>query len=325
MFILIAPVNWGFNSPEDFFRRREDIIRKFYEDRVHNTPSINSKPNEIELSLDRITPGFQNIREALINNAIIAMYENRREINDINNEDFQELFVEQDGNTLHVRIFNHSYPPLAQPGKYDAMEKLNQEFDILNKAISNGDIDINNVIVYFDRVKYLNSEGLGKLIILQKVLKALDGRLELTGVNPQLNEVLRITHLDSYFNVIKMPEDKYKEIIIEQFNAKGLSDKNNALIKLRSRSYLGERAKILKDELEFIMNTCSDAGFVVIDFDGVEEADPSLLTTIYDFQQDLSLSGNALLIHNLSDKLRKSKFGLNLLSFGERLTAVTII
>ena len=151
------------------------------------------------------------------------------------------------------------------------------------------------------------------------------GRLELAGINPQLDEVLKVTHLDSYFNIIKKPEDKYREITVEQLDPKGLSDKNNALITLRSRRYIGERAMILKHELEFAMNTCRDAGFVIIDFDGVEEVDSSLLTTIYDLQQDLSLSDNALLIHNLSDKLRQSKFGSDLIGFSEKLTAVTIV
>jgi anti-anti-sigma factor len=56
------------------------------------------------------------------------------------------------------------------------------------------------VIVDFGEVKFFSSEVLGVLINVRKKLSALGSKVVISGLNPKLYRVFRITNLDSIFN-----------------------------------------------------------------------------------------------------------------------------
>ncbi len=55
------------------------------------------------------------------------------------------------------------------------------------------------VIVDFDGVKFFSSLLLGLLVEIWKKMKAYDGTMVISGINPSLNRVFRITNLDKIF------------------------------------------------------------------------------------------------------------------------------
>lgn len=55
------------------------------------------------------------------------------------------------------------------------------------------------VIVDFDGVKFFSSQVLGMLVDIWKRLKKYDGRVVISGINPDLSRVFRITNLDTLF------------------------------------------------------------------------------------------------------------------------------
>ncbi len=59
------------------------------------------------------------------------------------------------------------------------------------------------VLLNFGNVEYLSSAALGKLITLNKKLQAVNGRLVLCNIDPQIYEVFEITKLNKLFNIQK--------------------------------------------------------------------------------------------------------------------------
>ena len=55
----------------------------------------------------------------------------------------------------------------------------------------------------FDRVVYLSSSALGMLIGLQRRIVQRQARMKLSGINPEVMEVFRITKLDTVFDIYK--------------------------------------------------------------------------------------------------------------------------
>lgn len=58
-----------------------------------------------------------------------------------------------------------------------------------------------DVLLDFTHVRYLSSQAIGMIINLHKKLSQARGTLELTGVNPQLLQLLKITKLDRILKV----------------------------------------------------------------------------------------------------------------------------
>ena len=56
------------------------------------------------------------------------------------------------------------------------------------------------IIIDFDRVLFLSSRMLGLLVDIWKRLKNCGGMLLVSGINPQLKRVFRITNLDKIFD-----------------------------------------------------------------------------------------------------------------------------
>ena len=57
------------------------------------------------------------------------------------------------------------------------------------------------IVLDFSNVEYLSSAALGKLITLDKKVKAARGKLRLCGIRPEIYEVFAITRLNKVFNI----------------------------------------------------------------------------------------------------------------------------
>jgi anti-sigma B factor antagonist len=57
------------------------------------------------------------------------------------------------------------------------------------------------IVLDFGNVEYLSSAALGKLITLDKKVKAAKGKLRLCGIRPEIYEVFAITRLNKVFSI----------------------------------------------------------------------------------------------------------------------------
>ena len=63
------------------------------------------------------------------------------------------------------------------------------------------------VILDFSNVEYLSSAALGKLITMDKKVKANSGKLRLCSIRPDIYEVFAITKLNKLFDIKDAQED----------------------------------------------------------------------------------------------------------------------
>ncbi|MSQ95540.1 MAG: anti-sigma factor antagonist [Gemmataceae bacterium] len=69
------------------------------------------------------------------------------------------------------------------------------------------------LLLNFDKVEYMSSAALGKLINLHKKLTGLKGKLAMCAVIPQIMEVFTITKLDKIFKIFPT-----EEVALKTFN-----------------------------------------------------------------------------------------------------------
>ena len=69
------------------------------------------------------------------------------------------------------------------------------------------------IVFDFSRVKFFTSQVLGILLDVRSRLKACDGQVVISGINPQLHRVFKITNLDKIFSFF--PDGKSA---VEHFN-----------------------------------------------------------------------------------------------------------
>ena len=62
------------------------------------------------------------------------------------------------------------------------------------------DQDVCNMVVDFSTVSFFSSQMLGLLVDIWRRIKDKGGTLLISGINPQLTRVFRITHLDKLFD-----------------------------------------------------------------------------------------------------------------------------
>ena len=62
------------------------------------------------------------------------------------------------------------------------------------------DQDVCNMVVDFSTVSFFSSQMLGLLVDIWRRIKDKGGALLISGINPQLTRVFRITHLDKLFD-----------------------------------------------------------------------------------------------------------------------------
>lgn len=64
----------------------------------------------------------------------------------------------------------------------------------------------NKIILDFSNVEYLSSAALGKLITMEKKVKAAKGKLRLCCIRPEIYEVFAITKLNRLFKIYEDQE-----------------------------------------------------------------------------------------------------------------------
>ena len=62
------------------------------------------------------------------------------------------------------------------------------------------------IVLDFSNVEYLSSAALGKLIVMDKKVKAAQGQLRMCAVRPDIYEVFKITKLNKLFNTFDSRE-----------------------------------------------------------------------------------------------------------------------
>lgn len=62
------------------------------------------------------------------------------------------------------------------------------------------------IVLDFTNVEYLSSAALGKLIVMDKKVKAVQGNLRMCAVRPEIYEVFKITKLNKLFDVYDTQE-----------------------------------------------------------------------------------------------------------------------
>lgn len=67
------------------------------------------------------------------------------------------------------------------------------------------------IVVDFSQVKFFSSQVLGMLLEMRGKLKAYDGEVVISSINPQLYRVFRITNLDKIFKFFPDKESAIKE------------------------------------------------------------------------------------------------------------------
>lgn len=62
------------------------------------------------------------------------------------------------------------------------------------------------IVLDFSNVEYLSSAALGKLITMEKKVKAAGGKLRLCNIRPEIYEVFAITRLNKLFSICENQE-----------------------------------------------------------------------------------------------------------------------
>jgi len=63
------------------------------------------------------------------------------------------------------------------------------------------------LLISFENVDHLSSAALGTLITINNKVRAKDGQLRLTNINPQIYEVFQLTRLNQLFHIHETAED----------------------------------------------------------------------------------------------------------------------
>jgi len=63
------------------------------------------------------------------------------------------------------------------------------------------------VVINMDNVRFLSSSAINKLIVLERRLTSNGGRLKLSNLRPEVEEVFNITQLHSVFDIRSNEED----------------------------------------------------------------------------------------------------------------------
>lgn len=66
------------------------------------------------------------------------------------------------------------------------------------------------ILLNFANVEFLSSAALGKLITLDRKVKAAKGRLKMCNIRPEIFEVFQITKLNKVFDIRKDEADAVK-------------------------------------------------------------------------------------------------------------------
>ena len=82
-------------------------------------------------------------------------------------------------------------PSISTAGDIEVMAKVLREFLTESRP--------EKIIVDFSGLKFFSSQVLGLLVEVWKKLKVYGGRVVISGINPELGRVFKITNLDTLF------------------------------------------------------------------------------------------------------------------------------
>ena len=108
-------------------------------------------------------------------------------MNETHNMEMLDIRTEND---IFLVSFKH-----ASIGGIGEVEKIAETLRDLIK-----DQDVCNMVVDFSTVSFFSSQMLGLLVDIWRRIKDKGGALLISGINPQLTRVFRITHLDKIFD-----------------------------------------------------------------------------------------------------------------------------
>ncbi len=115
-------------------------------------------------------------------------------------------------NTLNFSVVVRSSPEHSTASLVD----VEGEVDVLTsprlKTALAGVIDsgASTVLINLDRVKYLDSTGLGVIVSAMKRIREKDGTIVLAGLSPHLMKIFEITGLRKVFDVYSTEGDALK-------------------------------------------------------------------------------------------------------------------
>ncbi|MHC4292097.1 MAG: STAS domain-containing protein [Planctomycetota bacterium] len=104
-------------------------------------------------------------------------------------KDTNILGIKKDGDVLIVSFKQASISGIGE------MEQISET---LQDSIRNH--HTRKMIIDFSNVCFFSSQMLGLLVNIWRKIKDMEGTLLISGINPQLTRVFRITHLDKLFD-----------------------------------------------------------------------------------------------------------------------------
>ena len=118
----------------------------------------------------------------------------------------EELFLSETHNTemLDIRTENGVFVVSFRQASIGGIGEVEKIAETLRELIK--DQDACNMVVDFSHVSFFSSQMLGLLVDIWRRIKDRGGRLLISGINPQLTRVFRITHLDKLFDFYENPE-----------------------------------------------------------------------------------------------------------------------
>jgi len=112
----------------------------------------------------------------------------------------EELFLNETHNTemLDIRTENGVFIVSFKQASIGGIGEVEKIAETLRELIK--DQNICNMVVDFSTVSFFSSQMLGLLVDIWRRIKDKGGTLLISGINPQLTRVFRITHLDKLFD-----------------------------------------------------------------------------------------------------------------------------
>ena len=102
----------------------------------------------------------------------------------------ERLQISTEGNVTVARFTDHKILDEAN------IQQLGEE---LSELVTSG--QHNKLLLNFERVEFLSSAALGKLISVKKKASQSETALKLCSIRPEIFEVFKITNLDQVFDI----------------------------------------------------------------------------------------------------------------------------
>lgn len=103
---------------------------------------------------------------------------------------FRRLIVDRQGDVTLVRFQDRKII-----GEQEIQEIGRELYQLVDQE------KCRRLLLDFDGVQFLSSAALGKLISLDRRVRAVDGTLKLCSIRPEIHEVFALTHLTQLFDI----------------------------------------------------------------------------------------------------------------------------